>query len=120
MSFDGLTRSRVPKWSHEVFPGIGRCLTQDDVNKRVVRVFPLKEDCSFIPCKRIGVKGDLIKVLTADKIVFEGLYSDKIYEAQWLDNNWLTEDEFIAKTHFVAGQIFEIYDTRPFLRDIRN
>ncbi len=113
MSIDGYNPyTRTIK--HEVYPGIGRHLTQDDVNKRVVRVYPLGRDCTLIPINKNDVQGSVLKVLKGDQVILNSVHIENLtLGAQWLDKNWLTVAEFIERTEFVAAQIFETYDSDP-------
>jgi len=90
--------------SYEVktYPGLGRYLIPDDVGRRVVRVVPCKGQFGFIPMGD-RITGELLKAFDKDKITF--LTIDLGHE--WMDNNWLTVDEFIAKTKGVTATILQ-------------
>ena len=85
------------------YPGLGRYLTPDDIGKPVVRVFPLKGDTSLIPWDRTYIEGRVLTFLDREKIQVVGL----TLSAAWIDNNWLTVNEFVEKTKNVQAKILE-------------
>lgn len=95
--------------NHKVYPGIGRMLTQDDLNKQVVRVYPKGDNYSFVPLRVTDVAGSVLKVLEQDRIVV----GNEELNAYWIDNNWLTVPEFIAKTRYIEPTILHTYDIDP-------
>ncbi len=86
----------------KTYPGIGRYLTQADVGKNVVRVFPCNGRFGFIP---VGdrVRGDRLEALKGNTITIIGLELD----ADWTDNNWLTVEEFIVKIQGKAATLLQ-------------
>lgn len=86
----------------KTYPGIGRYLTQADIGKNVVRVFPCKGMFGFIP---VGdrVRGDRLEALKENKITIIGLELD----ADWTDDNWLTVEEYIIKIQGKAAAILQ-------------
>lgn len=98
---------------YNTFPSLGRMLAADDVGKMVVRVRPHHErDFGFIPYNSED-KGYKLVALHPDKVIIGDHLNLFNLDASWMDNGWLTVDEFRTKTVGITAVVRRVIDSDP-------
>lgn len=100
--------------SHIAYPGIGRSLTQNDINRRVVRVYPMNSDFSYVAKSYDDERAPLLKCIDKEKLILLIGFDEITLGANWLDQNWLTVDEFYKKTLSLEPTVIYTHDSDPF------